>query len=333
MRADVFLVDHGHASTRSQAQRLIAAGVQWRLAPTLPWNRVAKNGDDIPALAEVQLLDAAEAKYISRGGLKLEGALAATGLSVAGLRCLDVGQSTGGFTDCLLASGAAQVVGVDVGHGQLHERLRSDPRVVGVEGLNARHLTPEALVEACEEALSERVEAEPEDNETQPEAPYAWMRNGGLVDDDYDDSGDAKEQDVEDFKAERAAKARARAEGSLPTVRRRRAEYADADLTPAFDLVTGDLSFISLTLVLPALVPLLKAGGTLLMLVKPQFELQPGQVGKGGIVRDPLLHAQVEQRIRACCAELGLQVLAWIDSPIEGGDGNREFFIHARRQA
>ena len=333
MRADVFLVERGHAATRSQAQRLIASGVQWRLAPTLPWNKVAKNGDDIPAPAEVQLLDAAEAKYISRGGLKLEGALAATGLSVAGLRCLDVGQSTGGFTDCLLAAGAAQVIGVDVGHGQLHERLRSDPRVVCVEGLNARHLTPDALVEACEEALSERIEAEPEDNETQPVAPYAWMRNGGMVDDDYDDSDDAKEQDVEAFKAERAAKDKARAEGALPTVRQRRAEYADADLTPAFDLVTGDLSFISLTLVLPALVPLLTARGQLLMLVKPQFELQPGQVGKGGIVRDPQLYAQVEQRIRACCAELGLHVAAWIDSPIEGGDGNREFFIHARREA
>ncbi len=160
MRADVFLVEGGHASTRSQAQRLIAAGVQWRLAPTLPWNKVAKNGDDIPLGAELQLLDAAEAKYLSRGGLKLEGALQATGLDVQGLRCLDVGQSTGGFTDCLLQAGAAQVIGVDVGQGQLHERLRADPRVIGVEGLNARHLTPEALQEACEEALSERIEAE-----------------------------------------------------------------------------------------------------------------------------------------------------------------------------
>jgi 23S rRNA (cytidine1920-2'-O)/16S rRNA (cytidine1409-2'-O)-methyltransferase len=107
-----------------------------------------------------------------------------------------------------------------------------------------------------------------------------------------------------------------------------------------FDLVTGDLSFISLTLVLPALVPLLKAGvpsatqpagGHLLMLVKPQFELQPAQVGKGGIVRDPALYAEVEQRLRACCASLDLRVEGWHDSPIQGGDGNREFFIHARR--
>ena len=330
MRADVFLVDSGHAATRSQAQRLIAAGVEWRMSPRAPWQKVAKNGDDIPEVAEVQLLDGAEARYLSRGGLKLEGALAAAGLDVAGLRCLDVGQSTGGFTDCLLQHGAAQVVGVDVGHDQVHERLRSDLRVVCVEELNARALTPDALQQACELALSEVVE-EAEDNETQPEAPYSWMRNGGLVDEEYDDSGDAKEQDIERFKSERAARAQARAAGTLPVERRRRAEYAGVDTTPVFDVVTGDLSFISLTLVLPALVPLLAPEGVLLMLVKPQFELQPGQVGKGGIVRDAALYAVVEKRIRDCCAEQGLQVQAWLDSPISGGDGNREFFVLARR--
>ncbi len=333
MRADVFLVEGGHAATRSQAQRLIAAGVQWRLAPTLPWNQVAKNGDEIPACAELQLLNAAEAKYLSRGGLKLEGALAASGLQVAGRRCLDVGQSTGGFTDCLLQAGAAQVIGVDVGQGQLHERLRQDARVIGCEGVNARHLTPEALVEACEEALSERVEAEPEDNDTPPEAPYAWMRNGGLVEEDYDDSDDAKEHEIEAFKAERAAKAKARAAGQISTVRQRLPGREGDDLTPQFAVITGDLSFISLTLVLPALLPLLAPGGELLMLVKPQFELQPGQVGKGGIVRDAALYPLVEQRLRDCCAGLGLQVVGWHDSAIEGGDGNREFFIHARRAA
>ena len=332
MRADVFLVDGGHAATRSQAQRLIAAGVEWRLSPLAPWQKVAKNGDDIPSVAEVRLLDDAEAKYISRGGLKLEGALRATSLSVTGLRCLDVGQSTGGFTDCLLQHGAAQVIGVDVGHGQLHERLRSDLRVVCVEGVNARSLTAQALQDACELALSEVIEAE-EDNETQPEAPYSWMRNGGQVDEAYDDSNDAKDQDIEAFKSERAARDKAREEGTLPVERRRRAECADVDITPLFDVVTGDLSFISLTLVLPALVPLLAPGGHLLMLVKPQFELQPGQVGKGGIVRDASLYAVVEQRIRDCCAELGLEVQAWLDSPISGGDGNREFFVFARRSA
>ena len=328
MRADVFLVDHGHATTRSQAQRLIAAGVEWRMSPLAPWKKVVKNGDDIPVGAELKLLDDAEAKFISRGGLKLEGALNATGLKVDGLRCLDVGQSTGGFTDCLLQRGAAQVIGVDVGHGQLHERLREDVRVICVEGLNARSMTAQSLEDACEEVISERW-VEEEDNDTLPQAPYAWMRNGGEIGEDYDDSNDAKDAEIEAFKAERAAKAKAREEGTLPTQRRRKELYADVNITPEFDLVTGDVSFISLTLVLPAVVRLLKPHGHLLMLVKPQFELQPGQVGKGGIVREPAHFAEVEQRIRSCLSELGLEVKAWMDSAIEGGDGNREFFVHA----
>lgn len=270
MRADLFLVDHGHAATRSQAQRLIASGVQWRAEAEAPWKKVAKNGDEIPAGAELQLLDTTEAKYISRGGLKLEGALKATGLSVAGLRCLDVGQSTGGFTDCLLQHGAVQVVGVDVGHGQLHASLREDPRVVCIEGVNARAMTAADLV-----------------------AGHAGDSDGL----DFGDDEDAYEE--------------------------------DPALEANFDFLTGDLSFISLTLVLPAVVRLLKPGGDLLMLVKPQFELQPGQIGKGGIVRDPAHFAFVEKRLRDACAALGLEVKAWLASPIEGGDGNREFFIQA----
>jgi 23S rRNA (cytidine1920-2'-O)/16S rRNA (cytidine1409-2'-O)-methyltransferase len=221
---------------------------------------------------------------------------------------------------------------VDVGHGQLHERLRADERVVCVEGLNARAMTAASLQAACDEALSEIVEEE-EDNDTQPQAPYAWMRNGGQVDDDYDDSDDAKEQEIEDFKAERAARARAKADGQTSVERRRRPGTESVDITPAFDFVTGDVSFISLTLVLPPVVQLLKPHGRLLMLVKPQFELQPGQVGKGGIVRDPALYAEVEQRIRDCLAELGMTVLQWLDSPIEGGDGNHEFFVFAQQGA
>lgn len=244
MRADQLLVERGLAATRSQAQRLIAAGVRWRGARG--WQPVAKNGDELPPNAQIALVDDAEARYVSRGGLKLEGALAASGVAVAGKRCLDVGQSTGGFTDCLLAHGAARVTGVDVGHGQLHDKLRRDPRVVAIEKLNARELT---------------------------------------------------------------------------------ARQVGAD----FDLVVGDLSFISLTLVLPALVPLVKAGGDLLMLVKPQFELQPSQIGKGGIVTDASLFAVVEKRLRDCCAQLDLAVHGWYDSPIAGGDGNREFFIHSRK--
>ena len=328
MRADQFLVDGGHAASRAQAQRLIASGVEWRLSDASPWHKVAKNGDDIPVGAEVRLLDAAEARFVSRGGLKLEGALKLAGLTVQGLQCLDVGQSTGGFTHCLLEHGAARVVGVDVGHDQLHTKLRADARVVCLEGLNARALTADALVAAWDDAWSEDVEDE-EDNETQPKAPYAWMRNGGEVSDEYDDSDDAKEHEIEAFKAERSARNKAKAAGTLPVQRRRKAEFADLAVSTQFPVITGDLSFISLTLVLPALVPLLQPGGTLLMLVKPQFELQPSDIGKGGIVRDPALYAQVENRLLEACAALGLQVRGWYDSPIAGGDGNREFFLHA----
>jgi 23S rRNA (cytidine1920-2'-O)/16S rRNA (cytidine1409-2'-O)-methyltransferase len=244
MRADQLLVDRGLAATRSQAQRLIAAGARWH--DGRGWRAVAKNGDELPADARIELASDAEARYVSRGGLKLQGALAAAGLDPRGWRCLDVGQSTGGFTDCLLQRGAAHVTGVDVGHGQLHERLRADPRVACLEKVNARAL-------------------------------------------------DAAQAGV------------------------------------GYDLAVGDLSFISLTLVLPAVAPLLKAGGRLLMLVKPQFELQPGQLGKGGIVRDDTLYPVVERRIRDACAGCGLRVDGWFDSPIRGGDGNREFFVLATR--
>ncbi|MCA3236710.1 MAG: TlyA family RNA methyltransferase [Curvibacter sp.] len=328
MRADQLLVERGQAASRAQAQRLIASGVEWRLSEASPWRKVAKNGDEIPPVAELRLLDEAEARYVSRGGLKLEGALTQLGLTVQGLRCLDVGQSTGGFTQCLLARGAAQVVGVDVGRDQLHATLRADPRVVCLEGINARALTPASLAQAWDDALCETV-AEQEDNETPPAAPYAWMRNGGEIADDYDDSDDAKEHEIEAFKAQRAARAQAEALGALLRQRRRRAAFADAEVNPVFQMITGDLSFISLTLVLPALRPLLAPRGQLLLLVKPQFELQPGQVGKGGIVRDAALYPQVEHKLREAFAVLGLQVQAWIDSPIAGGDGNREFFIHA----
>lgn len=245
MRADQLLVQRGLAPSRSAAQRLIAQGaVRW-LGPA-GWAAPRKAGDELPDDCELQLTDDAELRWVSRGGLKLEGALARTGIDASGRTCLDVGQSTGGFTDVLLARGAAKVVGIDVGHGQLHPRLRADPRVVAIEGVNARHL-------------------------------------------------DA---------------------ASLPVQR--------------FGLIVGDLSFISLSLVLPALAPLLAADGELLMLVKPQFELQPADIGKGGLVRDEAADARVQARIRETCAACGLAAVDWFDSPIAGGDGNREFFVRAR---
>jgi len=271
MRIDQLLVQRGLASTRSQAQRLIASGVQWQQADA--WRRVAKNGDDVPENAAVQLLDDAEARYVSRGGLKLEAALKTVGLSVDALQCLDVGQSTGGFTDCLLQQGARFVVGVDVGSAQLHPKLHADPRVLCVEGVNARTLDASDLIVA-----------------------YA------------DSTGADGQFDLENSEGSEAA-----------------------DFVPEFDLIVADLSFISQTLVLPALLPLLKKGGTLLTLVKPQFELQPGQVGKGGIVKDATMYPIVEERLRSACAALGLTVTHWFDSPITGGDGNREFFICAHQ--
>jgi 23S rRNA (cytidine1920-2'-O)/16S rRNA (cytidine1409-2'-O)-methyltransferase len=181
--------------------------------------------------------------------LKLEGALQQTGLSPQGLLCLDVGQSTGGFTDCLLQHGAAQVWGVDVGHGQLHPRLANDGRVKVIEKVNARAMTPELL---------------------------------GVQ---------------------------------------------------GFEFIVADLSFISLTLVLPAIATLMKPQAPALLLIKPQFELQAQDLGKGGVVKNPALYSQVEQRLRQACQTVNLDVVAWLPSPITGGDGNQEFFIHARRAA
>ena len=256
MRIDQLLVQRGMAGTRSQAQRLIAAGVRWKTDGE--WRRVVKNGDDVVPDAEIDLLDTAEARFVSRGGLKLAGALERQQIPITGLMCLDLGQSTGGFTDCLLQGGAQHVVGVDVGSGQLNDVLRDDPRVTCIERVNARNMTLDDVLPALAESAAD-------------------VEFGG------------------------------------------------------FDLIVGDLAFISQTLVLPAAVPMLKPGGQVLMLVKPQFELQPGQVGKGGIVTDASMFALVEQRIRDAHKVLGLQVRAYFASSIQGGDGNQEFFIHSFR--
>lgn len=272
MRIDQLLVRRNMASTRSQAQRLIADGVEWLQGEA--WKRIAKNGDEVPEAAQIRLLNDAQARYVSRGGLKLEHALQTVALDVTGMHCLDVGQSTGGFTDCLLQHGAAFVTGVDVGSAQLHPQLRTDPRVLCVENVNARNLQTEDLLQAF----------------------AASTGDDGLFEDE------------------------------LPSEL-----SADAPYATELDLIVVDLSFISQTLVLPALLPLLKPGGTLLSLVKPQFELQPGQVGKGGIVKDATHYVFVEQRLREACAALGLTVTAWFDSPLQGGDGNHEFFICARK--
>ena len=237
MRADVLLVARGLADSRTMAQRLIAAGrIRWA------GQAVAKPAQELPDHAHLDVAADAADRYVSRGVLKLEGALARGGVDPSGCICLDVGQSAGGFSDCLLQHGAAQVVGVDVGHDLLRAALRDDPRVVAIEGCNARAIEPATLGEA--------------------------MPAGG------------------------------------------------------FALIVVDVSFISLTLVLPQLPALLAGDGTLLALVKPQFE-----VGRDGLVRDPAAYPQVEAKIRACCAEHHLAVRDFFASPITGGDGNREFFL------
>jgi len=250
MRADQLIVERGLAPTRSAAQRLIThGGVRW-LSPK-GWVVPHKAGEDLPEQAELQVTDDAELRFVGRGGLKLEGALTLREIDVAGMTCLDVGQSTGGFTDALLQRGAGRVVGIDVGHDQLHPKMRADARVHALEGVNARHLSREVLGDAMPQA--------------------------------------------------------------------------------GFDLITGDLSFISLSLVIPALAPLLRQSGTLLLLVKPQFELQPEFIGKGGLVKDAASFQLVETRVRQCCRDVHLWVRGYFASPLAGGDGNNEFFVHATR--
>ncbi|NMG70047.1 TlyA family RNA methyltransferase [Parazoarcus communis] len=244
-RADQLLVQQGLAASRTAARLLIEAG------------RVSADGAVVSKPAQTLLPSAVIIiqadpgdRYVSRGGLKLAGALTTSGLNPNGQICLDIGQSTGGFSDCLLQAGASKVVGVEVGHGQLHPRLATEPRCLTLEGLNARHLVASDLGQ------------------------------------DYPPGG--------------------------------------------FKLIVCDASFISLTLLLPQWPALLATDGDILALVKPQFEVGPRGLSKGGIVRDASLYVDVEHKLRSAAANCGLKVLGWFDSPITGTDGNREFFIWMR---
>jgi 23S rRNA (cytidine1920-2'-O)/16S rRNA (cytidine1409-2'-O)-methyltransferase len=249
MRADQLLVKRALAPTRSAAQRLIdASAVRW-LGPR-GWAVPRKAGEDLPDDCKIEVTDDAELRFVSRGGLKLDAALAQCGVTVVGLNCLDVGQSAGGFTDALLQRGAARVVGLDVGRGQLAASLAGDPRVVAFEGLNARDVAGSAF--------------------EQTEPPHS------------------------------------------------------------FGIVVADLSFISLTHVLPTIAAYLADAGSAVLLVKPQFELQPVDIGKGGLVKHQSAYPRVEQRIREACAAVSLEVRSYFASPITGGDGNREFFVWAQ---
>jgi 23S rRNA (cytidine1920-2'-O)/16S rRNA (cytidine1409-2'-O)-methyltransferase len=235
-RLDQLLVERGLAESRAKARALILAGQVF-----VEGERASKPGQMVAA--EAGLSVAAPPPYVSRSGKKLEAALEAFGIAVRDRVCLDVGASTGGFTDCLLQRGARRVYAVDVGKGQLDWRLRRDPRVVVREGINARYLR-------------------------------------------FEDIG----------------------------------EYVD--------LAVCDVSFISVTLILPAVSALLQPEGEMVILVKPQFEVGRGQVGKGGIVRDPELHRLACERVEGAVKALGFRVSV-MESPIPGAEGNKEFLLYA----
>ncbi|MGH9621711.1 MAG: TlyA family RNA methyltransferase [Bryobacteraceae bacterium] len=238
LRLDVALVERGLAESRERAQALILAG-----SVTVNGQRADKPGREVPSDAAIEA--AQPLKYVSRGGLKLETALEKFSIEVKGKICLDIGTSTGGFTDCLLQHGAARVHAVDTGAGQIDWKLRSDERVVLHENTNARYLR-------------------------------------------FEDIGEAAE------------------------------------------LIACDVSFISVTLLIPALVSLLRPGGDWIILVKPQFELSRELVGKGGIVRDPAAHRLACEKVASAMQAAGFQT-SLAETPVLGAKGNKEFLLHAAK--
>jgi 23S rRNA (cytidine1920-2'-O)/16S rRNA (cytidine1409-2'-O)-methyltransferase len=240
-RADQLLVEQGLAESRAKAQALILAGLV-----SAGGRRIDKPGTALAEATELTLAGR-DHPWVSRGGVKLAAALDHFALDPIGMIALDIGASTGGFTDVLLTRGAARVHAVDVGRGQLAWKLRQDPRVVVHEGVNARYLSR-------------------------------------------------------------------------------------AEIPEPIDLVTCDASFIGLATVLPAPLALTAEGAMLVALIKPQFEAGPGEVGKGGVVRDPAVHRAVCEHVAAWIgAQPGWSVIGIADSPITGPAGNREFLIHARK--
>lgn len=234
-RLDKLLVERGLVESRAKAQALILAGQVFSAG-----QRLEKAGQLVAMEAPLSVKESMP--FVSRGGLKLAAALDHFGVDAAGKVCLDIGASTGGFTDCLLQRGAARVVAVDVGHGQLDWKLRQDARVEVRENVNARYLQP-------------------------------------------------------------------------------------ADFSERFDLVVGDVSFISLTKILPVVPPLIQPSALVITLIKPQFEVGREEVGKGGIVRDEAAQQRVVTEIVGFAASIGLRSRGVVDSPILGADGNREFLV------
>jgi 23S rRNA (cytidine1920-2'-O)/16S rRNA (cytidine1409-2'-O)-methyltransferase len=237
-RLDLLLIERGLVDSREKGQALILAG-----QVLVDGQKVDKPGHAVAPDAKIELAE--QPRYVGRGGLKLEAALDHFGISVAGKICLDIGSSTGGFTDCLLQRGAERVYAIDAGTAQLDWKLRNDPRVVVREQLNARYLSANEVPEPIH-------------------------------------------------------------------------------------LAVCDVSFISITMILPVLPNLLAPGAEMVILVKPQFELERHQVGKGGIIRDPALHQQACRRVDDAVKQLGFST-AIIPSPVLGAEGNQEFLLHARR--
>jgi 23S rRNA (cytidine1920-2'-O)/16S rRNA (cytidine1409-2'-O)-methyltransferase len=248
LRLDKLLVDRHLAESRERAQAMIIAG-----RVLVDEQKIDKSGASVSDTATIRLTGD-DPRFVSRGGLKLEAALKTWSISVQGLGCADIGASTGGFTDCMLQHGAASVLAVDTGYGQIHNKLRTDPRVSLLERTNARLLNPGELLPLSPQPIS---------------------------------------------------------------------------------FFAMDVSFISATLVLPAVIAALAPVGETwygeaVILVKPQFESGREHVGKGGIVRDPAAHQLAVHRVEDAVRALGGQALALIDSPILGMEGNREFLLHAR---
>ena len=239
VRADQLLVARGLAQSRERARAMLLAG-----HVDVGGVRVTKAGALVDEAAEITLRQG-DHPWVGRGGIKLSHALDTFGLNVDGITALDIGASTGGFTDVMLHRGAARVVALDVGHNQLDWRLRTDPRVVVIEGANARHLRPDML----------------------------------------------------------------------------------PDRLRTFSLITIDVSFISLTHIWPVLPALLAADGRVIALVKPQFEAGRAEVGAGGIVRDPAIHARVIEEVSAAAVQVGLKPLRSVPSPVTGAEGNQEFLM------
>ncbi|RKQ96381.1 23S rRNA (cytidine1920-2'-O)/16S rRNA (cytidine1409-2'-O)-methyltransferase [Kushneria sinocarnis] len=248
-RADRLLVTQQLVRSRTRAQRLIR-GRRVFIVTEDGLHPVLRASEQLPDTSRFLIEPDPEERYVSRAGLKLEALLKATGVSLADAIVLDVGQSTGGFTDCALQAGATRVIGIEVGHDQLDSRLRSDPRVECLEGVNARALPDDRL--------------------------HALMPAGATA-------------------------------------------------------AVMDVSFISQTLILPELARLLPPGGALLSLVKPQFELSPERIGSGGLVRDAGDYKVVRSRLEQACRHNGFTLHHWQESPITGGDGNREFLLYATR--